>query len=181
MTCIVGIIDKKQKKVFIGADSAGVGGLDITIRRDPKVFKVDEFVIGCTSSFRMIQLIRYSFHPPKIFPDADVYMYMCTDFINSLRRCFKEGGFISITDNVEKGGTFLVGIRERLFSIQNDFQVAESSDDFDSCGCGSSYALGVMKILSIQEISVEEKINKSLEVATHFSAGVRPPFIIEST
>lgn len=30
MTCIVGYLDKKTKKVTIGGDSAGVAGLDIT-------------------------------------------------------------------------------------------------------------------------------------------------------
>ena len=66
MTCIVGYLDKKTKKVTIGGDSAGVAGLDITIRKDEKVFKVDNFIIGCTSSFRMIQLLRFSFKPPEI-------------------------------------------------------------------------------------------------------------------
>ena len=36
MTCIVGYLDKKTKKVTIGGDSAGVAGLDITIRKDEK-------------------------------------------------------------------------------------------------------------------------------------------------
>ena len=42
MTCIVGYLDKKTKKVTIGGDSAGVAGLDITIRKDEKVFKVKQ-------------------------------------------------------------------------------------------------------------------------------------------
>lgn len=49
MTCIVGYFDKKTKKVTIGGDSAGVSGLHITIRKDPKVFRVGEFIIGCTA------------------------------------------------------------------------------------------------------------------------------------
>lgn len=51
MTCIIGFI--KNKKVYIGGDSAGVGGSHVTIRRDSKVFKNGNFIMGYTSSFRM--------------------------------------------------------------------------------------------------------------------------------
>lgn len=57
MTCIIGLI--KNKKVYIGGDSAGVDGLNITIRKDSKVFKINKFIIGYTSSFRMGQLLRF--------------------------------------------------------------------------------------------------------------------------
>lgn len=51
MTCIVGIVD--NGKVYMGADSLGVGGLSKRVRKDPKLFRVGEFVFGYTSSFRM--------------------------------------------------------------------------------------------------------------------------------
>ena len=38
MTCIVGIIDRKDKEIIIGADSAGSSGSDVRIRKDVKVF-----------------------------------------------------------------------------------------------------------------------------------------------
>lgn len=178
MTCIVGVIEKG--KVYIGADSAGVSGLDISIRKDPKVFKVGEFVIGCTSSFRMIQLLRYSFHPPKRHGDEDVYQYMCTGFVNALRQCFKDGGFAEINSSVESGGCFLVGYSGRLFSIYSDFQVAEHDQEFSSMGCGEDFAKGAMMGMG-NKLPAKDRINKALEVATHFSGGVRPPFIIEHT
>ena len=51
MTCIVGLID--GRRVWMGGDSAGVSGLDITVRADAKVFRNGDFLIGFTSSFRM--------------------------------------------------------------------------------------------------------------------------------
>ena len=55
MTCIVGLINKENKSVTIGGDSSGLAGSDLTIRKDPKVFKNGDFIFGCTSSsFRMI-------------------------------------------------------------------------------------------------------------------------------
>lgn len=181
MTCIVGYIDRKAKKTHIGADSAGVSGLNITVRKDVKVFKVGEFVIGCTSSFRMIQLLRFSFNPPKRYDEDDIYKYMCTTFVNELRNCFKGGGFAELDKNVESGGTFLVACKDRLFFIANDYQVGESERDYQSCGCGESFALGALDALVASEIDVKEKIITALTIAAYRSGGVRAPFNIETT
>lgn len=179
MTCIVGIIQKG--KTYIGGDSAGVGnGYQAEIRKDVKVFRVDDFVIGCTTSFRMIQLLRYSLSLPKKHPDVDIYKYMCTDFINTVRKCFRDGGFVEIDKNVERGGTFLVGWQDRLFTIYDDYQVAEMSKGYDAVGCGQAFALGGLDAMD-SALPAEERINKVLEIATYRSAGVRPPFIIEHT
>lgn len=179
MTCIVGVIDKTENKVWIGGDSAGVSGLDVTIRKDPKVFKVGEFLIGCTSSFRMIQLLMFKFRPAKISEGQDIFEYMCTDVIDSIRQCLKNGGFAEKEKEVESGGTFLIGFRGRLFRICNDYQVGECEDSFDSVGCAQDYARGYLKGTNGLGLP-EYRINKALEIATHFSGGVRPPFIILS-
>lgn len=50
MTCIVGLAH--GGKVYLGADSAGLAGDELTPRRDPKVFRVGEFVFGYGSLAR---------------------------------------------------------------------------------------------------------------------------------
>lgn len=177
MTCIVGII--KKGKVTIAGDSAGVSGLNVIVRKDKKVFKVQDFVIGCTSSFRMIQLIRFSFKPPKKHPDVDAFEFMCTTFIDALRQCFKNGGFAVKEKEAEMGGTFLVGFQGRLFKIYDDYQVSESVDDYNACGCGESFALGALDAIE-KNISAEQTLTKALTIATYRSGGVRPPYIFES-
>ncbi|HZK68569.1 MAG TPA: hypothetical protein VFC36_03120, partial [Paludibacter sp.] len=121
MTCIVGMVDKNSNRVIIGGDSASSGGSNVFIRKDPKVFKNGEFLIGCTTSFRMIQLLRFSLSLPEV--TKDIYEYMCTDFINEVRKCFKDGGYLQkYTNGDEKGGSFLVAYKNRLFKIEDDFQ-----------------------------------------------------------
>lgn len=173
MTCIVGIVN--GGKVLIGADSAGVGGLDISNRKDVKVFTNGDFVIGCTTSFRMIQLLQYKLNPPKRHPDADVMRFMVTDFIETVRCLFRDGGFATKKEEAESGGTFLVGHAGRLFRVDEDYQVGERADGFDSCGCGESYALGALACSS--GMAPEDRVRKALETAAHFSAGVRAPFV----
>lgn len=173
MTCIVGLVH--ENKVLIGADSAGVGGLDIQNRKDVKVFTNGDFVIGCTTSFRMIQLLQYKLNPPKRHPDVDVMRFMVTDFIEAVRNLFREGGFATKDKEAENGGTFLVGHAGRLFRIDSDYQVGERADGFDACGCGESYALGAMACTV--DAAPRDRLQRALETAAHFSAGVRGPFV----
>jgi hypothetical protein len=82
MTCIVGL--EHQGKVYIGADSAGVQGYNVTCRSDEKVFQNKDFILGFTSSFRMGQLLRYSFNPPTQPANKDDMHYLATDFITAV-------------------------------------------------------------------------------------------------
>jgi ATP-dependent protease HslVU (ClpYQ) peptidase subunit len=176
MTCIIGL--KKAGSVVIGADSAGVSGWDIRQRKDSKVFIKSDMIFGFTSSFRMGQIIQHSFVIPKHYEKSD-FEYMCSDFIDALRKTLKEKGFSKIKDNTEEGGTFLVGYKGELYKIESDYQVAQILDDFDACGCGEAYALGAMAVLKDNDtFSPEEKVKKALEIAEHFSAGVRSPFFV---
>ena len=181
MTCIVGMIDRKSNKVIIGGDSLSSTNFFISSRKDTKVFKKGSFVIGCTSSFRMIQLLRFSLVLPEI-NGKDIYEYMCTDFIDAVRECFSKGGFLQKEQTGEEiGGQFLVGYEDRLFIIDNDFQVGETYDEFNSVGCGSDFALGCIYLLRDKNIPIENKIRQALEAAEHFSPFVKQPFIFETT
>ena len=181
MTCIVGMIDRKSNKVIIGGDSLSSTNIFISSRKDTKVFKKGSFVIGCTSSFRMIQLLRFSLVLPEI-NKKDIYEYMCTDFIDAVRECFSRGGFLQKEQTGEEtGGQFLVGYEDRLFIIDNDFQVGETYDEFNSVGCGSDFALGCIYLLRDKKIPIENKIRQALEAAEHFSPFVKQPFIFETT
>lgn len=178
MTCIVGWAEKGR--IYMGADSAGVGGLDLRIRKDPKVFKKGPFIVGYTSSFRMGQLIRFKMKTPDHPAKMDPFEYMCIHFVESLRECLKEGGYARVNNNVESGGTFLVGYRKKLYTIYDDLQVSVTKVPYAATGCGESYALGALRVLSGLRVPPEAAVKRALSVAEEFSAGVRKPFIIES-
>lgn len=181
MTCIVGIVDKQLKRVVIGGDSAASNSNNIYIRKDPKVFKNGEFIFGCTTSYRMIQLLRFSFTPPEI-KHKDIFEYMCTDFINEVRECFKNGGYLQReSDGDERGGFFLVGYKNRLFRIEHDFQVGENLNGIDSCGCGGDFALGALIALQHTSLLPNKKALIALEASAFLSQGVSKPFILIST
>jgi hypothetical protein len=131
MTCVAGMI--QGGKVYIGADSCGSNGHIYSVRKDPKVFTNGKYVIGYTSSFRMGQLLMFN-NLPKYSKkkDGDEFKFMVCKFVPAIRAIFKEGGYSKISSNEESGGCFLVGFRGRLFQIESDFQVAESSTGYDA-------------------------------------------------
>lgn len=176
MTCIVGV--QQDGEVYIGGDSAGVGGYDITIRADQKVFRNGPFVMGFTTSFRMGQLLRYAFTPPQI-TEKDLDKYMAVEFVNAVRQCLKDGGYLTNNSGNEEGGTFLVGVQGQLYSIHNDFQIGRSRDGYLAVGCGDDYALGSLFSSSGQD--AKSRVRLALNAASHHSAGVVGPYTILKT
>jgi len=179
MTCIVGLIDKKTNEVYIGGDSAGVAGCNITIRKDKKVFIRDgKFIIGFTTSFRMGQLLmcddRFTIRDQN--NDEDDFHYMVNAFVPAVQKLFTEGGFITKDKEEFVGGTFLLGYNKKLYKIDSDFQVCESMNDYDACGCGQEYALGSLFTTNKANLSPEKRIYNALESASEFSTAVAPPF-----
>ena len=174
MTCIVGLVDNGN--VYIGGDSAGVAGLNLTVRADEKVFRNGPFLMGFTSSFRMGQLLRYAFKPPLHDPEMDVDRYMATVFIDAVRQCLKDGGYAKKTNEEESGGNFLVGYQGQLFEIDDDYQVAKPLDGYVAVGCGAQIARGAM--FASEERQPETRVLMALDAAERFSAGVRRPFLL---
>jgi hypothetical protein len=179
MTCIVGLV--VGDRVVIGGDSAaGTHGWGIQARVDSKVGNVGEFVFGFTDSFRMGQVLLYRFTPPPI--EGELMAYMVGPFIDELRRTFRTAGYAERQNERESGGTFLVGVRGRLFRISSDYQVGESKDSYDAVGCGADIALGSMYSSGLAiEQAPKARILEALSAAEHFSGGVRRPFNIVVT
>jgi len=175
VTCIVGL--RHKGKVYIGGDSAGVAGWDLQVRADRKVFVNGPFAFGFCGSFRLSQILPYSFAPPKRNAEKDVYAFMVTEFVDAERSARKSGGWAKKENEVEKGGFFLVGYAGRLFYVESDYQVGEASVDYNATGCGSSYAIGS---LYTSKGEPKSRVKLALQCAESNSAGVRGPFHIVS-
>jgi ATP-dependent protease HslVU (ClpYQ) peptidase subunit len=173
MTAIVGLVHRKT--VYIGGDSAGASGWSLTVRADSKVFHNGDYLFGFTTSFRMGQLIRYALEPPR--PTGETDRFMATAFIDAVRECLKAGGWAKKDSEREEGGTFLVGVRGRLFTVYEDYQVAEAADGYAAVGCGDELALGALFATAGTRMPPERRVEVALSAAERFSAGVRGPFV----
>ena len=122
----------------------------------------------------MGQLLRYKFSPPAQTVHQNDMEYMVTSFIDAARQCFSANGFGD--KDATRGGTFLVGYKGKLYTVEGDYQVGIPTAPFDAVGCGSDLALGAM--YATEGLSPEQRINMALSAASTFSAGVAPPFVI---
>jgi ATP-dependent protease HslVU (ClpYQ) peptidase subunit len=179
MTCIVGLRD--AGRVIIAGDSAGTAGHQTTIRNDRKVFRNGDYVMGFTTSFRMGQLLAFALDPPKPPKRGDLLGFMVTEFVDSVRDCLKGGGWASKDSETEQGGTFLVGIRGHLFTVESDYQVGIPADGYAAVGCGDDLALGALYVTRMSDLTPEERCIAALKAAERHSAGVAAPFHIVTT
>ena len=173
----------------MAADSLGgdVSTYHVEIRKDPKVFTKGEFIIGYTSSFRMGDLLQYRFVPPPL-SEGSLSEYMRTTFMDAVRTCFKDGGFAQKNNEKESGGDFIVGVRGRLFIVEDDYQVSEPLDGWAAVGSGTQIARGALfaiqkidHLIVTRELEPCELLVVALEAAAHCSAYVRGPFHCLST
>jgi hypothetical protein len=188
MTCIVGVIDKKNKCVWMGSDSLCSNEYSKSVQSQTKCFKSKEredTVLGGTTTFRHLDLLRYS---TSLFPEVDKYRdieinheYIVTKFIPNVHKLFEEGFIEETKDGAKEGGNFLIGIKNQLYEIQDDYSVLEYKDGFSSVGCGEGYAKASLFTTEGTNMEIKDRIIKALESAEKFSIGVQRPFIIINT
>ena len=171
MTCIVAVSD--GNKVYMAGDSCAVDDSTITSRQNPKVFINNGIAIGYCQSFRMGQIIQYIFVPPTIHKNIDLMEYMVTSFVPALKDCLDENDFPAHDDDKENWSV-IVGIENKLFYIESDWQVGFDNNQYYAIGSGSPYALGAM-YASMSKNPIE-KLTIGLEAAMEFSPFVRTPF-----
>lgn len=177
MTVVIGLMENGL--VYMGADSIAIpdNSYSITTRQDPKIFRNGVFLIGFTGPFRMGNLLRFRLQPPEQPAGMDHFEYMATLFIDAVRDCFRQHGYLGKTEERDDGGTFLVGYREQLYEVYDDFQVGIPHGAFAAVGAGRDVALGAMAAMEF--MPPRDRLNRSLQISEQFCAAVRGPFRTE--
>lgn len=178
MTCIVGLVHRGT--VWMGADSASTDDSTYICVKNTKVYHSNKMIVGYTSSWRMGQLLQNSIQFPSHRPGMDDLAYITTVFLDAVLTCFKKKGFAKIENNEASGGTFLVGYRGHLYSVNDDFGVEAPIAPYASCGSGQYHANGAMHALTRTNLSPKVKILRALEASAAFNCGVRAPFHVIS-
>jgi hypothetical protein len=179
MTCIVAIA--QNDVVYMAADHAASDEKSgwILSRRDPKVFKVGQYGVAFTDSFRMGQILQYSWSPPRYTPtktNSGLDKFMKTKFVDSVKEAFRGGGYGSqVSGQEDEGGIFIVGVCGRIFTIDEDFHVGENIINYMAEGSGGMFALGSLHTTKNQK-NPKIRLKAALEAAAEFSMSVSPPF-----
>lgn len=176
MTCIVGIAH--EGKVYIGGDSMGSTTTRQVIRKDEKVFQIEDMLFGFCASYRVGQLVRYFFKKPAHSHKVGMEQYMHQLVVPEIRRILDEHGSQHKKDDVEQSlGTFLIGYRGRLFEMDYDYQIGEPAAGYEAIGSGASVAIGSLYSTTGDP---EKRIVTALEAAALHARGVGAPWVIGS-
>lgn len=174
MTAIVGLIH--NGRVLLGCDSSGSNGWTVCTRADTKAFTSGRYVMGFTDSFRMGQILRWSFDPPQPPGNGQLERFMCTTWTDALRQALKDGGWAKKEAEQEVGGCFLVGVSGRLFRVDSDYQVGEVVGGYDAIGSGEQPALGALAATAGLKWGPKRRMRAALEAAEQHIVSVRGPF-----
>jgi ATP-dependent protease HslVU (ClpYQ) peptidase subunit len=114
------------------------------------------------------------------------FEFLVTMFVDRVRSCLRTGGFAKRKEEQELAGSFLLGYRGSLYSVDGDYQVARAADGISAVGCGAHIALGALHALNAiaplnsDKLTPNKRLEIALDAAQRWNSAVRSPFVILS-
>lgn len=146
MTCIIAI-KNEDGSITLGGDKLGSNGYTKQLIQDPKVFKNGDFYFGYTTSFLMGQLLKYKFNAPAKFSGQNDDHYLHVTVREAIVELFKSSSFGKLQSDKQSEpdfGTFIMVYKGRIFTMQTNTSLLESTDGVAAVGCGELTALGAV-------------------------------------
>ena len=192
MTTIIAV--KSENRVYMGCDSLfmDMGSFEPVKRTQSKLIIKDELIIGMagSSGCKMFQVIKSKLHlsTTKKIKSEDLLDYMVNEFCDKYYEVMKAERLLVLDEDTKEldasPAIMLIGIRDRIFHVGEDFDVSEIDMPFYSIGSGSSYALGSLNAtlsLCQKELSVEDSVLFALKASEKFVQSVKGPFQLVNT
>jgi ATP-dependent protease HslVU (ClpYQ) peptidase subunit len=193
MTVIAAL--KADGKIYMGCDSIfmDTGSYQVVKRTSSKLVIKEEMVIGLTTvGCRIFQTLQFKLKLPstKKLRNDQLLEYISTVFCGKLYKVLHtEGMLVEDTDSKTPSepslspAQFLIGVRDRLFQVGEDFDVAEIDMPFLAIGGGGEYALGSLEATTNlnETLPPDQHLLIALRAAAKYTAGVRGPFQITNT
>lgn len=180
MTCIVGL--EFGNTVILGGDVQGTGRNNKVVHTQPKVFVRGGVAFGYTTSYRFGQILEHNMQSPVIpADDAEIYRWLVTVVIPDIRAILVVNGYC----DGKSGGTALLGIRDQLWELQDDFSVLRSRSGYSAVGSGNEYAKGSLATslvkAPITRDEARDVVARAIQVAGTFSPSVGTESVIITT
>jgi hypothetical protein len=155
MTCVIGLVDKLNALVLMGADGLDSGDSGVRLPSEPKVWVSGKYIMGHAGDSRACQVMKHGFTPPNfgVAPDDDPMGFMVTTFFPELVAALTQAGLDlkavdDKTGNRRVEYAMLVGVSGRLFELDDGGAVYEH-DRLAAIGSGSKYALGCIEGMQV--------------------------------
>jgi ATP-dependent protease HslVU (ClpYQ) peptidase subunit len=186
MSLIVARIDRKNHRLYFGADRCLSGGERRMTLKTPKYkcYEVpnskSELLIGFVGEGKQFQDLLETFEPDEHSSFLSVELYISL-ICKQLKAIIQELDFLASDENGITGfmGQAIVGYCGRIFTITSRFMYVESDLMFDAVGSGQETALGVLSFTDgWLETDADGEVESALLVAEQFNVSVKAPFDI---
>lgn len=172
MTVIVGLVEGNE--AYMASDTRISAGTEIVnvATQDHKIFRIGKMIVGCTGTFRTIQLIREGLKLPTQMESQSDTNYLTLTFAKTVEELYKE---YSVTKDDDKPG-FLVGYNSKVYRIFSNWSISQPA--YDAIGSGGSVARGGLaaSYLLKAKLSPEKRLRLAVAVAAHCDSGCGGPF-----
>lgn len=177
MTCIIGFTERGEKnKMVLVSDSRTTYGNGVFINENRfrnKIFKKDNFIIGCSGTALLNQVIKYNFDIPTTMilddvPDSErgemIKAYLAGTFVPELVTTLEEHALIKTREGLKNMvGKIIVGYAGEHYVLDSNFCIVQPPRDYAIIGSGAPYAYGALAVLDLE--SKEENAKKAIEIA----------------
>jgi hypothetical protein len=99
----------------------------------------------------------------------NLYRFMITKAMPSLRKCMTENGYNFDEDNKETRFQFIMAVGGEIFDIDQELSISKSADGVYAAGSGAPYALGA--------IHAGADAYEAMEIASKLTAFTAGPYI----
>lgn len=169
MTCIVGFIDSKEKTMKLVSDSRSSYGNGFYTNKNEfreKVFTKGKFVIGCSGSALLNQIIRYDFKVPPQKKGKETKSYLVSEFIPALKKSIEQSGGEKQGSKGIMDGRLILGYKGTIFTLDSNYCIIEVGNKFTCIGSGSLLAYGSLE--TPNDLSDINKAKQAINIASNF-------------
>jgi ATP-dependent protease HslVU (ClpYQ) peptidase subunit len=172
MTTIVGIQNEYYCEIHVDSRVTDDDGRIYSHPDMMKYAKRGQLIIAGSGEVLPCDIAQNLWNPPRL-TDVDktnVYRYMITKALPSLRECLSANGF-NFDEPKEKNDVrfhFLIACNGELFDVDQELSVTRDESGFYAVGSGAPYALGALHAGADGE--------EALEIASKISVFTAPPY-----
>jgi ATP-dependent protease HslVU (ClpYQ) peptidase subunit len=171
MTTIIGL--EYKDSCFLVADSQTTDDSG-RIYTHPEVEKITangSFLIAGSGETLPCDIAQHIWEAPVPTRQdkENLYRFMITKAMPSLRKCMTENGYNFDEDNKETRFQFIMAVGGEIFDIDQELSISKSADGVYAAGSGAPYALGA--------IHAGADAYEAMEIASKLTAFTAGPYI----
>lgn len=184
MTCIVGLLDKKEDCVYVGADSLGSNGYYKQLFRNRKVFKAIDnknIVMAISGNWLLENFLSSEKNLIEEIKELKNEVNLEHIVRYTVPKIIQLGKTFNFYDdkNHSLDGDIIFSYKNKIFIIHSNGQVLIPMDDYIVSGCGIEFALGSLS--ESENKPTKDRITEALTAAEKHGVGIQRPFYILNT